>query len=65
MSKKFVSRFLICELVTVNGNEFFQVIYMSDLQSVYLIPVSQFDASRKAYTYSEFKIGKGILAYLV
>lgn len=62
---KIKPRFLICELVTVNGHEFFEVIYMSDLNSVYLIPVEQFNADRKAYSYSEYKVGKGVLAYLV
>lgn len=63
--KKYIARFLICELVAIDGHEFFEVVYMSDLSSVYLVPVDVFDASKKSYVYNEFKIGKGILAYLI
>lgn len=64
-TKKVVMRFLVCQLVEIAGTEFFEVVYMSDLESVYLIPCELFDASNKAYKYSEFKLGKGLLAYLV
>lgn len=64
-SNKVTRSLFLCQLVKIAGIVFFEVVFMSDLDSVYLIPCELFDPSKKASKYSEFKLGKDLLAYLV
>lgn len=64
-NKKSLVRFLVCQLVELAGREYFEVVYMTDLESVYLIPVDVFEPSKKSYNYSGYKVGKSLLAYLL